>query len=137
MSRLDDNLKFVFDAKGECLGVWISPELWNRLDSDIMPLVERIYPGCVEEPVKPEPIKEWETLKQYWDFPYPIDTMVHCDLCGASTEDWEADEPRVFRLKSANLGGLATFECQHCKALVTKRHFKDKITFEFKAAVKK
>ena len=34
-----------------------------------------------------------------------------CETCGASTEDWQADEPRKFTLAAANMGGLLAFEC--------------------------
>ncbi|GAB6176966.1 hypothetical protein JCM16814_18570 [Desulfobaculum senezii] len=135
MSRLDDNVKFLYDDKGKSLGVWMSPELWNSLDAHIEPLLHKLYPECFEDAVIPEPVDDLNMLKEYWDFPYPPDGKVHCEHCGASTEDWESDDPRVFRLKAANLGGLVTFECQQCSSRITKRHFKDKVTFECKPPV--
>ena len=78
----------------------------------------------------PEPLADWATLQEFWDFPYPVDTDVVCGQCGSSTSDWQRDEPRKFRLVACNLGGLVRFECQACKARIMKRHFKDKITAE-------
>ena len=83
-----------------------------------------------KEQEQPEPIPDWETLKEYWDFSYPVDLDVACEHCGNSTEDWTGDEPRLFRLTSANLAGLVAFKCMKCKAKITKRHFKDKILTE-------
>jgi len=131
MSRLKKNLKFLFDAEGESQGVWMSAELWNKLDEVISPELDKIFPEEAKEPEQlPEPLKDWEALKTTWDLSYPIDGTVHCDHCGSSTEDWEQDEPRKFRLKAANFGGLVRFECQSCHALVSKKHFKDKVVFE-------
>lgn len=111
------------DASGRLLGVLISPELWPKVEKAVRAAAQASRPA----PVQPEPLKDWEELKSFWDFPYPVDTDVTCGQCGASTQDWTADEPRVFRLKACNLGGLVSFECQSCQARVTKRHFKDKI----------
>lgn len=136
MSRLEDDLKFLYDDKGNPFVVHVSPELWAKLEATVMPLIKKLYPESCEEPVIPEPLKDWGMLKEYWDFPYPVESGVQCEHCGAVTEDWEADEPRVFRLKAANMGGLLRFECQKCGATITKRHFKDKTTFECKLPVK-
>jgi hypothetical protein len=71
---------------------------------------------------------DWNRLMDFWDFAYEVDMDVTCELCGNSTQDWLADDPRKFRLKAANIGGLTCFECLSCKARVTKQHFKDKIS---------
>ena len=95
-------------------------------------------PAARPEPeARPEPLQEWETLLAYWDFTYPPAYDVHCDCCGAKTDDWRADEPRKFRLRNANLGGLVTFQCAGCKALVLKKHFKKHLTVECKPYVDK
>ncbi len=121
----------LYDSNGKLRGVFISPELWSKVEKAVLAEAEGSRPA----PVQPEPLRDWEELKTFWDFPYPADTDVTCGQCGASTKDWAADEPRLFRLKACNLGGLVTFECQSCRARVTKRHFKDKIQTETKPYV--
>ena len=59
-----------------------------------------------------------------------MDTDVSCENCGSSTEDWTKDDPRLFRLTSANLAGLVSFKCMNCQAKVLKKHFKDEIITE-------
>lgn len=122
----------LFDGQGNFLGVFIAAEFWTRLEpalADHLPLS-----APVAKPPLPEPLADWSTLLQFWDFAYPVDTDVRCELCGSSTQDWQADEPRKFRLTACNLGGLVRFECQACKARIMKRHFKDKITVETRPA---
>ncbi|WP_320171543.1 hypothetical protein [Maridesulfovibrio sp.] len=125
MSNHDDNLTELYDKDGNLIGALITAQLWSSIKPRIMDLLPKEAPK-----EKPEPIGEWETLKQYWDFAYPVDMDVHCELCGNKTENWETDEPRKFRLMSCNLGGLVTFKCMHCQGRVTKKHFKDEITVE-------
>lgn len=120
----------LFNEQGELLGVFIAAELWSSLEPKLAAHLPSTTPA--ERPPMPEPLSDWSTLQEFWDFPYPVDTDVHCEVCGSSTQDWQADEPRKFRLTACNLGGLVRFECQACKARVTKRHFKDKITVETK-----
>jgi tRNA(Ile2) C34 agmatinyltransferase TiaS len=55
---------------------------------------------------------------------------VTCGQCGQHTDDWLADEPRLFRLRTATLGGMVSFKCRQCKARIIKRHFKDKVDVE-------
>jgi hypothetical protein len=123
----------LFDAEGQPHGVWLGPELWDRVKDHVLPLLREAL-GTADAsaaPVeKPEPLADWETLLAYWDFAYPPDFDVTCAHCGAGTEDWTKDTPRQFRLRAANLGGLVTFQCQACRALVLKKHFKKHITVE-------
>jgi len=130
----------LFDAAGQQRGLFLSPELWTLVRSQILPVVTKalytLDPACRPEPeVRPEPIADWETLLAYWDFTYPPSFEVRCDNCGQSTPDWSKDDPRKFRLRAANLGGLVTFQCQSCKALVLKKHFKKHVTVECKPYV--
>lgn len=118
----------LFNEQGELLGVFIAAELWSSLEPKLAAHLPSTPPA--ERALLPEPLSDWSTLLEFWDFPYPVDTDVRCEVCGGSTQDWQADEPRKFRLTACNLGGLVRFECQACKARVTKRHFKDKITVE-------
>ncbi|GAU08457.1 hypothetical protein DPF_1167 [Desulfoplanes formicivorans] len=107
-------------------GMFISPELWAAIHKDVQPIIDR-YLEKTRTPL-PEPMDDWNRLMDFWDFAYEVDMDVTCDLCGNTTQDWQADDPRKFRLKAANIGGLTCFECLACKARVTKQHFKDKIT---------
>jgi len=127
---MPDTLTKLFDDQGKFLGVFIAAELWNSLEPEVSRLLPSPAPAA--PPLLPEPLADWATLRQFWDFPYPVDTDVTCTLCGNSTTDWQQDEPRKFRLVACNLGGLVRFECQGCKARIMKRHFKDKITVETK-----
>ena len=120
----------LFDDQGKFLGVFIAAELWTRLEPSLAAHLPAS--GPVAAPPLPEPLADWSALLQSWDFAYPVDTDVRCELCGNSTGDWQKDEPRKFRLRACNLGGLVRFECQACKARIMKRHFKDKITVEIK-----
>ncbi|WP_031482263.1 hypothetical protein [Maridesulfovibrio frigidus] len=122
MSNQDDSLTELFDKSGNLIGALLTAELWTKVKPHILPLLPKAEP---EE--RPEPMSAWVELKQYWDFSYPIDLDVKCDHCGSTTEHWEIDSPRKFRLVSANLGGLVSFKCSECKSRITKQHFKDKI----------
>lgn len=122
----------LFDATGQSHGVWISPALWAQVKPQLLPLLEQApaEPAAETPEQRPEPLSEWDTLLAYWDFTYPPDYDVTCDCCGASTANWLEDTPRKFRLRTASLGGLVTFQCQQCRALVLKKHFKKQITVE-------
>lgn len=125
MSKDWEDVTHLYDNKGNFLGVLIAADLWNKTKHNIAPILnaEQQTP----EKILPEPLEDWKMLQDYWDFRYPVNLEVRCDICENETKDWEADEPRKFRLMACNLGGLMRFECQKCKATVTKRHFKDKI----------
>lgn len=120
-----EKLTELYDKDGNLLGVVLSAEAWDAVRDQ----VEKAL-GLHVAPEVPEPLADWETLKQYWDFGYPVDTDVACTECGASTADWARDEPRKFRLTAATLGGLVTFRCQCCQAKILKKHFKKHITTE-------
>jgi ssDNA-binding Zn-finger/Zn-ribbon topoisomerase 1 len=125
---MSDHINELYDKDGNLVGALLTAEAWAVVRDQVMSAL-----GVVETPVeqeRPEPISEWETLKEYWDFQYPVDVDVACENCGNSTEDWTADDPRLFRLTSANLAGLVAFTCTQCRAKITKRHFKDQVTTE-------
>nr|WP_279343236.1 hypothetical protein [Fundidesulfovibrio terrae] len=121
------------------LGVFLSPELWAKAQAEISPAIdkalEELDPSTVKIP--PEPMKDWELLAQYWDFQYELPVDVSCEHCGSSTQDWQKDEPRKFRLRTATLGGLANFECQKCRSRIIKKHFKNKVDVECRPYVEK
>lgn len=125
MSKHDDNLTELFDKDGNLIGVLIAAEMWTQMKPHLKDFLPKEAPA-----ERPEPTGDWELLKEYWDFPYPVDTDVHCELCDNQTENWEKDEPRKFRLVSCNLGGLVSFKCTKCQARIIKKHFKDEITVE-------
>jgi len=121
----------LFDEQGQLFGTHISADLWERIQDEVLPILRKACgEGEPEQEPFPEPLSDWNDLLKYWDLPYPPESSVICGECGAETEDWQADTPRKFRLKAANFGGLATFECQQCNGRVTKRHFKDGIQFK-------
>lgn len=125
-----DHFIQLFDKNGNLYSVMLSAELWNKFRFKLDPVIR----GMLEEmepTVRAEPLEEWEDFKKYWDFKYPYEATVKCGNCGAASEDWANDPFKPFRLKSAQLGGLAVFECTHCGATVRKKHFKDHICFEF------
>ncbi len=124
-----EHITKLYDKNGTLLGVLLSPEAWNAAKEKV---AAQFGKGEQDIEERPEPLADWENLKSYWDYSYPVDTDVSCDICGSSTDDWSKDEPRRFRLCAANLGGLVTFHCQQCKAKVVKRHFKDQILTETK-----
>lgn len=116
----------LFDSEGNLIGALLSAEAWSTLK----PLLPAGLKPTQEKPANPEPIADWETLKSFWDFPYPVDMDVACGTCGTSTADWSQDEPRRFRLTAAGLSGLVTFQCQTCQSKIIKKHFKDEIVVE-------
>lgn len=125
MLKYNEHVQELYDKKGQLQYALISAELFSKLQPAIKKLT------CAqEEPQKPEPMKDWEALLEFWDFKYPADFDVACSCCGAATENWKEDDPRKFRLTAANLGGLVSFTCQKCKAKIIKRHFKDEIVVE-------
>ena len=128
-----DQYTVLYDEKGNILGALLAPEAWEAVRG----VVTREFGEAKPEPIRPEPVAEWELLKQYWDFPYPVDMDVACQFCGAATENWEQDDPRKFRLSSANLAGLVSFHCCGCNAKIIKRHFKNEIVVECQPYVEK
>ncbi len=122
----NDHITELFDKHGNLIGCLLSADAWAAARPHVHKLL-----NMEPEPVqRPEPIADWDMLKEYWDFPYSVDTDVHCENCGVRTEDWQKDDPRKFRLSSANLAGLVSFTCQQCQSKIIKKHFKDEITSE-------
>lgn len=129
MAKSTQILQGLYDASGNPVGVFVPLELWKKVSH----LVEQVEAReRTRNQDRPEPIDDWENLKKFWDFRYPVDMDVTCGECGETTENWQQDEPRKFRLTAANLGGLVSFECRKCGAKIIKRHFKDKIAVETK-----
>ncbi|MGL1863483.1 MAG: hypothetical protein OCC46_13240 [Pseudodesulfovibrio sp.] len=125
---MSDHINELFDKDGELIGCLLSAEAWNHVKKDVFTTL-----GLEDEtPVveKKEPTGDWEYLKASWDYPYPVDTDVHCEHCGNATEDWADDEPRLFRMTSANIAGLVSFKCMKCQAKISKKHFNKEIKTE-------
>ena len=125
-----DHFLQLYDPKGNLYCVMLSAELWGKYSHKLEPAIRRILDE-LEPTIKPEPIHEWDELKQYWDFKYPYCSDVSCGNCGNSTKDWTADPNKPFIFSGANIGGLAVFVCRQCGAIVRKKHFKDHMCFEF------
>lgn len=130
MSAPSSEILYMCDEKGNVHGVYLPLEVWNVVEATVRQTLAEAGGAPKTQPLPPEPLADWNMLKEYWDFKYPVNTEVHCELCGAATQDWSADEPRKFWLKACNLGGLMTFKCLVCGARVSKKHFKDRIKFE-------
>ncbi len=127
MTTNTEHVQYVYTEKGRLTGVLLSAEAWDCVGA----IVEKsLGLNRKEETVRPEPMEDWQALKDYWDFKYPVCADVVCGHCGAASDNWEDDSPRKFWLKAANIGGLVSFECLHCHSRVTKRHFKDCMKFE-------
>lgn len=125
---MSEHINELYDKDGNLIGALLTAEAWNHVRTTVLAAL-----GVEEKPEVQEvfePLGDWETLKEYWDFSYPVDMDVACENCGNSTEDWSADEPRKFHLTSANLAGLVSFKCAGCQAKVQKKHFKDEIVTE-------
>jgi hypothetical protein len=128
-------IQSLYGDNGEFLGLFIGPEMWDRVEKEVAPILQRELDRLEgeKEPELKEPLDDWENLKQFWGFNYPVDYDVHCDVCGTSTDNWQEDAPRKFQLKAASLSGLVTYLCRNCGARVIKKHFKDHITVETSA----
>lgn len=118
-------IRYVVDAQGQPQGVLLEEEMWQHVCKHVLALLDKLYPS--EQPLV-EPMSDYDLLVKYWDLRYDLPTDVSCEICGSSSANWQADEPRTFILRAANMGGLLSFQCVFCKARVTKRHFKDKVT---------
>lgn len=121
----DTAIRYVVDAQGQPQGVFLEEEMWQHVCKHVLSIYGKLYPT---DTTFPEPMADLQLLEKYWDLRYELPTDVSCEHCGASTEDWKADEPRKFTLRAANMGGLLSFQCVACKSRITKRHFKDKVT---------
>ncbi len=126
----------LFDSKGTLHGVMLSAELWQKGKHQLEPIIEALL-GSPKTTELPEPLEDWQSFLQFWDFKYPVNTAVTCKACGATTDNWENDPSKPFRLKSAQLGGLVVFACKNCGATVRKKHFKDHMCFEVTPLAKK
>lgn len=124
-----DHFLPLYDKKGNLYAVMLGAELWARGSTALEPIIQRLLEE-IEPSEYPEPFEQWDEFKVYWDFKYPYCADVLCNNCGARTEDWLHDPAKPFRLKSAQLGGLAVFHCVACGATVRKKHFKDHMCFE-------
>lgn len=126
----DDHFLPLYTGKGAPYAVLLSAELWARgryrLEPVIRSLLEELDP--VE---KPEPLDEWRTFLELWDFKYPVSADVECPNCHIRTDDWEHDPQKPFRLKGALLSGMVVFTCASCGATVRKKHFKDHVCFDY------
>ncbi len=125
-------IQALYGDEGEFLGLFIGPEMWYRIEKEVAPVIQRELDKLEQrnQPTLKEPLDDWDNLKKFWDFRYPVDYDVRCEHCGANTENWQADDPRKFQLKAASLSGLVSFECRGCGSKIIKKHFKDRITVE-------
>ena len=122
----------IYDRKGRLRGIFIDARLWEVVGKEVSSIIAKALEGMEgdkEEELK-EPLEDWELFKKCWDFNYPYDFSVRCDICGNETSNWEEDKEKKFILTAASVSGLVSFRCMKCKAKIVKKHFKDKMTFE-------
>ncbi len=125
----------IYDRKGRLLGIFIDARLWERIGKELSGVIAKALEEIEKKGEgKPEdfkePLEDWEVFKKCWDFNYPYDFSVRCDICGNKTSNWEKDREKKFLLTAASVSGLVSFRCMKCRAKIVKKHFKDKITFE-------
>ncbi len=122
----------IYDRKGRLLGIFIDSRLWEVVGREVSSIIARALKEMEVEEEKEfkEPLEDWEMFKRCWDFNYPYDFSVRCDICGNKTSNWEEDKEKKFILTAASVSGLVSFRCAKCKAKIVKKHFKDKMTFE-------
>ncbi len=119
---------FIVNKSGHCHSVQLSMELWEQVQDHVEKIAKKLYKE--DDPFDtPQPLDSLAELKNYWDFTYPYEGHVHCDMCNATTDDWETDPAHPFHLTNANFGGLMVFLCR-CGATVRKKHFHRKVVFE-------
>lgn len=129
MSEYETHVKQLYDSKGNLHGVLLSPEIWKKAGKKISEILDQAQDKPASG-IHQEPIEDWQTFKDYWDFKYPFSPEVTCNACGAKSKNWEEDTPRIFYLKNASLSGLLVFHCKNCGGTVRKKHFKDHVCFE-------
>lgn len=125
---IKNNISELYGKDGNLIGVFISGELWIEIKDEVYKKLKQ--KNKKEKLDIKEPIEDWELFKKNWDFKYPYDFSVKCDICGNSSDNWELDQEKRFYLTAASLSGLVSFRCAKCEAKIVKKHFKDKITIE-------
>ncbi len=123
----DKDITELFDQHGQLIGALLTAKTWLEIKPLLSP--DGLKESKATHKIK-EPLDDWENLKNYWDFLYPVDMDVQCSNCGNSTADWSQDTPRKFYLRAASLSGLVSFSCTSCAAKIIKKHFKDEIVVE-------
>ena len=125
---MNTELLYIVDDKGAVKAVQIGYDLWKRIEDRVRPLLKSDEPKELVQ--KDRPLRDFATLMQYWDFPYPYSPRVVCPHCQASTEDWQNDVSKPFILKNASLGGLIVFQCRSCGTNIRHKFFKDHVCYE-------
>lgn len=123
---MPESLSFLVDASGKKIAVLLPWSLWKRVE----PLVQSVLESADESEDFTEPVAAFDEFLRYWDFHYPYSPMVHCPVCGSSTENWREDPEHPFLLVNANLGGLLVFRCKRCNTTIRQKHFKDHVALE-------
>lgn len=113
----------IFDAAGNLRGVILPPDIWQDLEAVL-------GKAAVSKDKSQEDFSGFKDLMQAWNFRYPYDPSVKCQ-CGSCTTDWRSGEPRLFKLVTANLGGLLVFHCASCGRTVRQKYFKDHMVVEY------
>ncbi len=126
--KAKDHILYVVTLDGHPQAVQLSPELWAKVE-DHVKAVAKTFTSSDDPFLKPEALDALQELKEYWDFTYPYEASMHCDVCGKATEDFENDPEHPFHLTNANFAGLLVFQCR-CGATIRKKHFHRKVDYE-------
>ncbi|MBQ7608008.1 MAG: hypothetical protein IJU76_08585 [Desulfovibrionaceae bacterium] len=125
---MNAGLLYIVDDQGTIQAVQIQYDLWKKIEDKVLPLLKN--KETKELTQREAPLKDFSTLMQHWDFPYPYSPKVICPKCQASTEDWQNDPNQSFILKNASLGGLLVFQCRSCGTTIRHKFFKDHVCYE-------
>lgn len=107
----------LYDESGNLQAVQIPSMLWSKIERRVMEIISPPQPTL-------ENMEEFKALMASWDYTYPYIPRVACPACGAESADWQADNPRRFRLKCGNVGGLLVFHCENCGATIRHKYYK-------------
>ena len=127
--KKQEHVLYLVNMAGNCHAVQLSMDLWERVEKHVKKVALSMNEANADPFEKPQPMDALQDLKTYWDFTYPYEPHVHCEACGATTDDWENDPMHPFHLSNANIGGLLVFLCR-CGVTVRKKHFHKKVVFE-------
>ncbi len=126
--KKNDAILYVVTQQGHIQSVQLSPDLWAKVEDHVKNVAKSMLNS--DDPFeKPQPLEALQELKDCWDFTYAYEPSMHCDACGAASDDWENDTSHPFHLTNANIGGLVVVQCR-CGATIRKKHFHRKVDYE-------
>lgn len=125
---MDTSIQYLVNAEGEIQAVQIGYNLWKKVENTVKSALKQKEED--KNTQKEQPLKDFETLMQFWDFSYPYKPTVTCPHCNISTNDWKNDTKNPFILTNATIGGLLVFHCKNCGTTIRQKYFKDHVCYE-------